>query len=115
MKIKWIARFALIKIIAVAHPPFDIYPQLQKLLFSATLSQNPEKLQQLNLFQPKLFTSVVKQVEDTKSDSKDESSAAENKTEASSGGGEFVGKYTTPGGLTVSSCTQLNVTTNEFS
>ncbi len=34
--------------------------QLQKLLFSATLSQNPEKLQQLNLFQPKLFTSVVK-------------------------------------------------------
>jgi hypothetical protein len=34
--------------------------QLQKLLYSATLSQNPEKLQQLNLFQPKLFTSVVK-------------------------------------------------------
>ncbi|KAL4224478.1 ATP-dependent RNA helicase ddx51 [Mactra antiquata] len=33
---------------------------LQKLLYSATLSQNPEKLQQLNLFQPKLFTSVVK-------------------------------------------------------
>ena len=30
------------------------------MLFSATLSQNPEKLQQLNLFQPKLFTSVVK-------------------------------------------------------
>ncbi|XP_060554216.1 LOW QUALITY PROTEIN: ATP-dependent RNA helicase DDX51-like, partial [Ruditapes philippinarum] len=33
---------------------------LQKLLYSATLSQNPEKLQMLSLFQPKLFTSVVK-------------------------------------------------------
>lgn len=32
----------------------------QKLLFSATLSQDPEKLQQLGLFHPKLFTSVVK-------------------------------------------------------
>ncbi|XP_068268754.1 ATP-dependent RNA helicase DDX51 [Nyctibius grandis] len=36
------------------------YPQipLQKLLFSATLTQDPEKLQQLDLFQPRLFTSV---------------------------------------------------------
>ncbi|NWV01148.1 DDX51 helicase, partial [Upupa epops] len=36
------------------------YPQipLQKLLFSATLTQDPEKLQQLDLFQPHLFTSV---------------------------------------------------------
>ncbi|XP_074966858.1 ATP-dependent RNA helicase DDX51 isoform X2 [Phalacrocorax aristotelis] len=36
------------------------YPQmpLQKLLFSATLTQDPEKLQQLDLFQPLLFTSV---------------------------------------------------------
>ena len=32
---------------------------LQKLLFSATLSQNPEKLEQMNLFEPRLFTSVV--------------------------------------------------------
>ena len=32
---------------------------LQKLLFSATLSQDPEKLEQLNLFEPKLFRSVV--------------------------------------------------------
>ncbi|KAM4810367.1 ATP-dependent RNA helicase DDX51 [Rhinophrynus dorsalis] len=31
---------------------------LQKLLFSATLTQNPEKLQQLDLYQPKLFTSM---------------------------------------------------------
>jgi ATP-dependent RNA helicase DDX51/DBP6 len=34
-------------------------PPPQKLLFSATLTQDPEKLQQLGLFQPKLFTSVV--------------------------------------------------------
>lgn len=36
------------------------YPRipLQKLLFSATLTQDPEKLQQLDLFQPRLFTSV---------------------------------------------------------
>ena len=31
---------------------------LQKLLFSATLTQNPEKLQQLGLHRPKLFSSV---------------------------------------------------------
>jgi hypothetical protein len=29
----------------------------QKLLFSATLSQNPEKLEEMNLFMPRLFTS----------------------------------------------------------
>ncbi|XP_040582690.1 ATP-dependent RNA helicase DDX51 [Lepeophtheirus salmonis] len=33
---------------------------LQKLLFSATLSQSPEKLQELNLYEPKLFCSYVK-------------------------------------------------------
>jgi ATP-dependent RNA helicase DDX51/DBP6 len=32
---------------------------LQKLLFSATLSQDPELLEQLNLFEPKLFRCVV--------------------------------------------------------
>ncbi|XP_050780425.1 ATP-dependent RNA helicase DDX51 [Gopherus flavomarginatus] len=31
---------------------------LQKLLFSATLTRNPEKLQELGLYQPRLFTSV---------------------------------------------------------
>lgn len=31
---------------------------LQKLLFSATLTQNPEKLQQLDLHQPRLFSST---------------------------------------------------------
>ncbi|XP_053557946.1 ATP-dependent RNA helicase DDX51 isoform X2 [Bombina bombina] len=33
---------------------------LQKLLFSATLTQNPEKLQKLGLYQPRLFTSTHK-------------------------------------------------------
>ncbi|TSL97351.1 ATP-dependent RNA helicase DDX51 [Bagarius yarrelli] len=32
---------------------------LQKLLFSATLTQNPEKLQQLGLHQPRLFSSTL--------------------------------------------------------
>ena len=31
---------------------------LQKLLFSATLSQNPEQLQQMSLYEPKLYTSI---------------------------------------------------------
>lgn len=35
----------------------------QKLLFSATLSQDPEKLKRLNLFQPILFTSTDKNKE----------------------------------------------------
>nr|XP_057913564.1 ATP-dependent RNA helicase DDX51 [Doryrhamphus excisus] len=34
---------------------------LQKLLFSATLTKNPEKLQQLGLHQPRLFSSAVAQ------------------------------------------------------
>jgi hypothetical protein len=52
---------------AIGHPPMltietlesTSSPPPQKLLFSATLTQDPEKLQQLGLFQPKLFTSVV--------------------------------------------------------
>ncbi|XP_067084169.1 ATP-dependent RNA helicase DDX51 [Osmerus mordax] len=35
---------------------------LQKLLFSATLTQNPEKLQQLGLYQPRLFSSIPSQL-----------------------------------------------------
>ncbi|KAK2856613.1 hypothetical protein Q5P01_005348 [Channa striata] len=38
---------------------------LQKLLFSATLTQNPEKLQQLGLHQPRLFSSVHSQSDTT--------------------------------------------------
>lgn len=59
----------------------------QKLLFSATLSQDPEKLQKLSLFQPKLFTSVVE-------------TAEESKQEQCKSGETFIGKYTTPNELT---------------
>lgn len=38
---------------------------LQKLLFSATLTQNPEKLQQLDLHQPRLFSSTHRQADAT--------------------------------------------------
>ncbi|XP_074541784.1 ATP-dependent RNA helicase DDX51 [Halichoeres trimaculatus] len=38
---------------------------LQKLLFSATLTQNPEKLQQLGLHQPRLFSSIHSQTGST--------------------------------------------------
>lgn len=53
-------------------------------MFSATLSQDPEKLQRLSLFQPKLFTSVV---EETDKSEQTESAV-------------FIGKYTTPKELT---------------
>ncbi|VEN50520.1 unnamed protein product [Callosobruchus maculatus] len=56
----------------------------QKLLFSATLTQDPEKLQKLSLFQPKLFTTVV---EGNEGNAK---GADEQQT------GTFVGKFTTP-------------------
>lgn len=69
-------------------------PPPQKLLFSATLTQDPEKLQQLGLFQPKLFTSVVgdDQLED----------GAVGKDEAVRG--DFVGKFTTPAELSEHIC-----------
>ncbi|ESO08219.1 hypothetical protein HELRODRAFT_75559, partial [Helobdella robusta] len=55
--------------------------QLQKLLFSATLSHNPEKLQLMKLYNPKLFTSVAK---------RDKSNLKRNL---------YLGKYVTPVGL----------------
>ncbi|KAI9556975.1 hypothetical protein GHT06_016769 [Daphnia sinensis] len=58
---------------------------VQKLLFSATLSQDPEKLTRLGLFQPKLFTSVVSTTD-----------AADNTKQSH----HFVGKFTTPAELT---------------
>ncbi|CAC5369778.1 DDX51 [Mytilus coruscus] len=84
---------------------------LQKLLFSATLSQNPDKLQQLNLFQPKLFTSVskgsnlLKPVDIVMSPEKttqkeQEDSLNENDNSKEEGKIEFIEKYTTPAGLT---------------
>lgn len=61
---------------------------LQKLLFSATLTQNPEKLQQLGLYQPRLFStgSAYKGPRDPNIDMD----------------GDSGGKYTFPAGLTVS-------------
>ncbi|XP_072162920.1 ATP-dependent RNA helicase DDX51-like isoform X2 [Diadema setosum] len=82
---------------------------LQKLLFSATLSQNPEKLTQLRLFQPRLITTregsglrplhgppgnqqgAGTGVEDTE--------VSDGKEEFAEGEADFVGKYTTPVGL----------------
>ncbi|XP_011864963.1 PREDICTED: probable ATP-dependent RNA helicase Dbp73D [Vollenhovia emeryi] len=58
----------------------------QKLLFSATLSQDPEKLNRLGLFQPRLFTTVVT---DKDTDVNLDKIA-----------GDFVGRYTSPGELT---------------
>lgn len=66
--------------------------QPHKLLFSATLSQDPEKLQSLRLFQPKLFTAIVGKF----------SAKEENNKAAPSG--EFIGKFTTPAELTEKYC-----------
>lgn len=60
----------------------------QKMLFSATLSQDPEKLQKLSLFQPKLFTSIVE------NPAKEIEEIDQTKAE------RFIGKYTTPKELT---------------
>jgi len=72
--------------------------QPHKLLFSATLSQDPEKLQNLRLFQPRLFTTVftmpvIKDIngEDTNPETNPDQ-------------GQFVGKYTTPAELTEQFC-----------
>ncbi|KAF6080918.1 DEAD-box helicase 51 [Phyllostomus discolor] len=61
------------------------YPQmpLQKLLFSATLTQNPEKLQQLGLHQPRLFSTRPARGGPADADSDSDSG----------------GKYTFPSGL----------------
>ena len=60
---------------------------LQKLLFSATLTQNPEKLQELDLYQPRLFWTKLGH------------SCPKDTVEMD---GNFGGKYTFPVGLTVS-------------
>ncbi|KAL5292523.1 DDX51 family protein [Megaselia abdita] len=71
-----------------------------KLLFSATLSQDPEKLQNLRLFQPKLFTSVIGSFEEYLANL-EKAANGESKDETT---GEFVGKYTTPAELTEKYC-----------
>lgn len=60
---------------------------MQKLLFSATLSQDPKKLNHLRLFQPVLFTSVVVSGKDTDVNLDMEV-------------GNYIGRYTSPDGLT---------------
>lgn len=71
--------------------------QPHKLLFSATLSQDPEKLESLHLFQPKLFTSIVKQT--------NKSALTEPNTISTLPiRGEFIGKFTTPAELTEKYC-----------
>lgn len=71
------------------------FVQPHKLLFSATLSQDPEKLQSLGLFSPKLFTSIVKQFETAESIGLNENVRVR---------GEFIGKYTTPAELIEKYC-----------
>ncbi len=68
---------------------------LQKLLFSATLSQNPEKLQQMSLYEPKLFTSVVKPKDIIAADNH-----GVDKNKLMDDEDSFVGQYTTPAELT---------------
>ncbi|KOC60457.1 putative ATP-dependent RNA helicase Dbp73D, partial [Habropoda laboriosa] len=59
----------------------------QKLLFSATLSQDPEKLNHLGLFQPILFTSVLV-------------SGKDDDVNLDGAVGDFLGRYTSPAELT---------------
>ncbi|XP_017081277.1 probable ATP-dependent RNA helicase Dbp73D [Drosophila eugracilis] len=72
--------------------------QPHKLLFSATLSQDPEKLQNLRLFQPRLFTTVFTMPTMTKVSGE----GMDNETDPDHG--QFVGKYTTPAELTERFC-----------
>ncbi len=68
---------------------------LQKLLFSATLSQNPEQLEQLRLFEPRLFTSVVKRKDIIKGHREEPARKEKEDNEEK----EFVGQYATPSEL----------------
>lgn len=73
----------------------DASRQPHKLLFSATLSQDPEKLQSLRLFSPKLFTSITKAFETNAMNGDGQNVKVR---------GEFIGKYTTPMELTEKYC-----------
>ncbi|KAH8322712.1 hypothetical protein KR059_003761, partial [Drosophila kikkawai] len=73
--------------------------QPHKLLFSATLSQDPEKLQNLRLFQPRLFTTVF-----TMPVMKEVTGEEEGDANTNTDSGQFVGKYTTPAELTEQFC-----------
>lgn len=67
----------------------------QKLLLSATLSQDPEKINVFNLFQPKLFTT---------SDNKEDLLKYQTRKLQEEQRGNFIGKYTTPAELTENFC-----------
>lgn len=81
--------------------------QPHKLLFSATLSQDPEKLQNLRLFQPKLFTSVLTNLMEMQEKLVDVTNSEEQKNEQLRRG-EFIGKYTTPAELSECYCITEN-------
>ena len=67
----------------------------QKLLLSATLSQDPEKINVFNLFQPKLFTT---------SDNKEDLMKYQARKLQEEQRGNFIGKYTTPSELSEVFC-----------
>ncbi|XP_063701250.1 probable ATP-dependent RNA helicase Dbp73D [Culicoides brevitarsis] len=71
-----------------------------KLLFSATLSQDPEKIQKFKLFHPKLFTTVIHK--DSAEQETDEN--GEKLTNNKEKRGDFIGKYTTPANLVENYC-----------
>lgn len=77
----------------------------QKLLFSATLSQNPETLEKLHLFQPRLFTSIVENRKtstaaiDSVTTKNINLEASESTQAVSNIADSFVGKFTTPSEL----------------
>jgi ATP-dependent RNA helicase DDX51/DBP6 len=62
----------------------------QKLLFSATLSQDPEKISTFNLFQPKLYTTT---------DNKEDLLKYQDRKRQEEQRGTFIGKFTTPAEL----------------
>lgn len=68
---------------------FDKPRQPHKLLFSATLSQDPEKLQTFRLFHPKLFTAIANPAKRLAILEKLHANAEEKR-------GKFVGQYATP-------------------
>lgn len=74
--------------------------QPHKMLFSATMSQDPEKLQNLNLFQPKLFTAIVGGIKFAVEDGTAAGAADRNGNST----GQFIGKFTTPAELTEQIC-----------
>lgn len=74
-----------------------------KLLFSATLSQDPEKIQKFKLFHPKLFTTVIQRAE-TEQEMDENGEVLTDKKSNKEKRGDFIGKYTTPANLVENYC-----------